>query len=485
LRLSAALLPLAFFLLTACAASPCETRPPGRIQFLLVNDVYQLEPMNGRGGLARVATLVRGLRAQTPQTLFVLAGDTLSPSILSTIFQGRQMVEVWNAIGLDAAVFGNHEFDFGPALLRQRMQESRFPWLGANVLDAATHRPWGGGASTLVREWSGARVGMVGVTLSGAARSSNPGPGIVFAPAVESAQRALADLGTLDLRIALTHLEVEQDRRLAAAVPLDLILGGHDHAPMVELEGRTLIIKAGPDSFNVGQVGYELGCSARVLNRRDRLIPVDSAIAAAPDVAALIARYHAEADPQLGRPIAELRTPLDARDIVIRREVAPVGVFVAQVMRRRMAADVALLNAGAVRANRVIPSGPVSMADVVALLPFRNTVALLEGDGGALRVILEHSVEALPRPSGRFLQTAGLDYTADITRPAGRRIVAASVSGNALDPARRYRVAVPDFLARGGDGYVLLTEAPSLVSSEDGPGLIEIVVAALEGGASP
>ena len=87
-----------------------------------MNDVYQLEPMNGRGGLARVATLVRGLRAQTPQTLFVLAGDTLSPSILSTIFQGRQMVEVWNAIGLDAAVFGNHEFDFGPALLRIRRE---------------------------------------------------------------------------------------------------------------------------------------------------------------------------------------------------------------------------------------------------------------------------------------------------------------------------------------------------------------------------
>ena len=125
------------------------------------------------------------------------------------------------------------------------------------------------------------------------------------------------------------------------------------------------------------------------------------------------------------------------------------------------------------------------MGGVVALLPFRNTVAVLEVNGGALCVILEHSVEALPRPSGRFLQTAGLDYTADITRPAGRRIVAASVSGNALDPARRYRVAVPDFLARGGDGYVLLTEAPSLVSSEDGPGLIEIVVAALEGGASP
>ena len=99
--------------------------------------------------------------------------------------------------------------------------------------------------------------------------------------------------------------------------------------------------------------------------------------------------------------------------------------------------------------------------------------------------MLEHSVEALPRQSGRLLQMAGLDYSVDVTRPAGSRILAASVGGSALEPARRYRVAVPDFLARGGDGYVLLTEAPSLVSSEEGPGLIEIVVEAIERGASP
>ena len=485
MRLRAARLLLAFVALTGCAASPCETRPPVRIQLLLVNDVYQLQPVNGRGGLARVATLVRELRARTPQTLFVLAGDTLSPSLLSTLFQGRQMIEVWNALGLDAAVFGNHEFDFGPAVLRERMRESRFPWLGANALDAATQRPWGGAEPALVREWSGVRVGVVGVTLPRAARSSNPGPGIVFAPTVESARRALADLGALDLRVALTHLEMEQDHRLAAAVPLHVILGGHDHAPMVETEGSTLIIKAGSDSVNVGQVEYELGCGARVLNQRHRLIPVDATIADAPDVETLIARYHAQADPQLGRPIAELRVPLDTRESVIRREPAPVGTFVARIMRERMAADVGLMNAGGIRGNRVIPAGPVSAADVATLLPFRNTVALLEMDGAALRAILEHSVEVLPQPSGRFLQTAGLEYTMDVARPAGRRLLSASIGGGPLDPTRRYRVAVPDFLARGGDGYVLLTQAHPVVPSEDGPGLIEIVVEALERGASP
>jgi len=476
---------LALLVLAGCAASPCAERPPVRVQFLLVNDVYQLDPVGGRGGLARVATLVRELRRETPQTLFVLAGDTLSPSVLSTMFQGRQMIEAWNVLGLDAAVFGNHEFDFGPAVLQQRMRDSRFPWLGTNLLESATRRPWGGAQTGLVHEWNAVRVGMIGVTLPRAARSSNPGPGIVFEPPAESARLALAELGPLDLRVALTHLEVEQDRALANAVPLDVILGGHDHAPMVETAGRTLIIKAGADATNVGQVEYEVGCGAQLLGRRHRLIPVGAEIEEAPDVAALVARYHAEADPQLDRPVTELRAPLDARDGVVRHEPAPIGAFVAEVMRRRMGADVALLNGGALRGNRVLPAGPLSLRDVVALLPFGNTVALLEVDGAALRATLEHSVAALPQPAGRFLQTAGLAYVLDAARPPGERIVSVSVGGETLVPGRSYRVAVPDFLVRGGDGYNALAEARRVVPGVDGPGLIEIVVQALETGSSP
>ncbi len=476
---------VALLALAGCAASPCKDRPPVRIQLLLVNDVYQLDAVAGQGGLARVATLVRALRRETPHTLFALGGDTLSPSVLSTLFQGRQMIDAWNALGLDAAVFGNHEFDFGPAVLRQRMGESRFPWLGANVLDPATHRSWGGAQTGLVREWSGVRVGVVGVTMPRAALSSNPGPGIVFEPPEAGAARAFAELGTVDLRVAVTHLELEQDRVLARAVSLDVVLGGHDHTPMVETEGRTLIIKAGADAINVGQVEYELGCGAELLGRRHRLIPVDAGIAEAPDVAALVAGYHAQANPRLDRPVTELRSALDSREIVVRREAAPIGRFIAEAMRRRMGAEVALINAGAIRSNRVIPAGPLSLRDVVALLPFGNTVALLEMDGAALQTSLERSVEALPRPAGRFLQTAGLDYVLDAGRPAGRRILSVSVRGNPLDPARPYRVAVPDFLARGGDGYSALAASRTLVSGEEGPGLIEIIVDALEEGTSP
>jgi len=443
-----------------------------------------LEPVAGRGGLARVATLVRGLRAETPHTLFVLAGDTLSPSLLSTLRQGAQMIEGWNALGLDLATLGNHEFDFGPAVLARRMAESRFAWVSTNVIDVATGRPVGGARRWLRRDFDGVRVGLLGLTTPDAATTSSGGPGLRFDEPIEAARAALGALGPLELRMAVTHLPLRLDRALAAALPIDAILGGHDHDPMVHREGRAVIIKAGSDALNVGQVLYELRCGA-VIGRRERLIPVDERLAEAPDVAALVARQTARLARELDTPVGRTAVALDARELLIRREEAAVGRFLAGLMRERVGAQVGLLNSGAIRGDRVIPPGTITQRDIRALLPFRNTVTLLEMTGAALRAALERSVDELPRPTGHFLQTAGIEYRVDPARPPGRRIGAVEVEGRPLDPAGRYRVAVPDYLARGRDGYPMLAASRVLLAPEDGPGLIETVLEGLARGRSP
>jgi 5'-nucleotidase len=473
-------------LAAGCAVAPCDDRHPARVQFLSANDVYQLEPdREGRGGLARLATLVRERRAATPWTLFVLAGDTLSPSLHSALFRGRQMIEAWNALGLDAATFGNHEFDWGPEVLRERMAESRFPWLSANVLEAATGRPWGGARRGLVREWGGLRVGLVGLTLPETAVTSSPGPAIRFAPPAPSAEEALQALEPLHLRAAVTHLELHQDRLLARAVPLHVVLGGHDHDPMVHEEGPTLILKAGSDAVNLGQVEFDLGCGGAVLGRRHRLIPVDAGVPAAADVAALVARWREQAERELDVVVTRLPAPVDARESRLRREPAPLGQFLAALMRERVGAQVGLLNAGAVRSREILPAGPLTRRDLRRLLPFDNVVVLLEVEGAALLEALEHAAGRLPRPAGAYLQTAGLDWEVDAGRAAGQRVVAAAVGGRPVDPAGRYRVAVPDYLARGGDGYVMLGRQRVLVPPESGPPLFDLVLEALGRGRLP
>jgi 5'-nucleotidase len=472
-------------LAAGCAAPPCPG-PAARIQFLLVNDVYQLEAdAEGRGGLARVATLVRRLRRETPGTLFVLAGDTLSPSLLSTLFQGRQMVEAWNALGLDVATFGNHEFDFGPMVLRQRMGESRFGWMSSNVRDRVSGRAFGGAGPWLRRELGRVRVGLTGLTITDTAHSSNPGPDVVFEAPIASARAAFAAMGEVDVRVALTHLPLRQDRELAAAVELHVILGGHDHDPMEVEAGATLLVKAGADAVNVGRVELDVACDGAVAERRHRLIPVDASVDAAPDVSALVERYARLAERELDVEIGRTPRALDAREGLVRREATPVGTFLADVMRERMSAEVGLLNGGAIRGNRVILPGPITRRDVRALLPFNNTVVLVELPGAALRRALERSVSALPRPAGFFLQTAGLAYTADPARDPGRRVGGVEVGGRPLDPERRYRVAMPGYLAGGGDGYDMLAGGRVLVSPEEGPGLVETVLSAVARGRLP
>lgn len=475
---------LLLLLCAGCAETRCADRPPVRVQLLLVNDVYVLEPVDGRGGLARVASLVRELRRQTPNTLFVLAGDTLSPSLLSTLRRGAQMIEGWNAVGLDLATFGNHEFDFGPAVLAQRMGESRFPWLSANVLDRVTGQPFGGARPWLRRDFDGVRVGVIGLTTPDAAKTSNGGPGLRFGEPLDAARAAVAALGAVDLRVAVTHLPLRQDRELVDALPIDAILGGHDHDPMLHEHGRAVIIKAGADAVNVGQVEYEVRCGA-VIARRHRLLPVDASLAEAPDVAELVTRQSRLLARELAGEAGRTPVPLDAREALTRREETPLGRFFAALMRERVGGEVGLLNSGAIRGNRVIPAGPIAKRDVRELLPFSNTVTLLEVTGVVLRAALERSVDELPRPSGHFLQTAGLRYEVDAAQPPGRRIGAVEVGGRPLDPAGLYRLAVPDYLARGKDGYAMLAGARVLLAPEDGPGLIETVLEGLAAGRSP
>ena len=454
-----------------------------RVQLLLVNDVYEMEPVRGRGGLARVATLVRGLRRESPNTLFVLGGDTLSPSLLSTLRQGAQMIEGWNALGLDAATFGNHEFDFGPAVLARRIGESRFPWVSSNVLDP-TGAAFDGARPWLRRDFDGVRVGVIGLTTPDATKTSNPGPALRFEAPLTAARTALAALGPVDLRVAVTHLPLREDRELADTLPLDAILGGHDHDPMLHEQGRAVIVKAGSDALNVGQVEYEIRCGA-VLGRRQRLIPVDDRLAEAPDVVALVQRQAALLARELDSIVGATAVPLDARESVTRRQETPVGRLFADLMRERVGAQVGLLNSGAIRGDRVIPAGPITKRDVRQLLPFSNTVTLLEVSGDALRAALERSVDELPRPSGHFLQTAGVRFTVDPGRPPGQRIGAIEVADRPVVPAGLYRVAVPDYLARGRDGYPMLVAAHVLLAPEDGPGLIETVLAGLAAGRSP
>lgn len=478
-------------LLAGCGLLAGPDHPPVRLTLLQFNDHYILEPVDREpGGMARIATLVGRVRAESPHTLLVLAGDTISPSIMSTYLRGEQMIAAWNLLGLDVATFGNHEFDLGPVVLLERMRESRFTWVSANVLDRATGRPFGGALAEHLLERGGVGVGFFGLTMPETAETSSPGPGIEFRDPLPAAREAVVRLtartsakgaGAGPVLVAVTHQPMAADEALARALPgLHLVIGGHEHDPLERVVGEILITKAGSDGVFVVRVDLQATRDGRVLARHHRFVAVTAELPEAPEMAALVARYAQRLTEALDVPVGETREPLDARNSTLRTGESSVGNLVADVMRGRMRADVGLMNGGGIRTNRLVPAGRLTKRDVHALLPFLNVLVKLEVTGATLLAVLERSVRAYPGESGGFLQVSGLAFAFDPARPPGERVVRATVGGAPLEPGRRYTVATNSYLARGGDGYPMLAGGRVLIGAEEGPGLAETLVEAIE-----
>ena len=444
-----------------------------RVTLLQVNDVYQISPVDRgtRGGLARLATLRQRIMAESPNTLFLLAGDTLAPSVASNIFRGRQMIAAWNAIGLDYAVLGNHEFDFGPEVLRERMRESRFAWLGANAIDRQTGRPFGDTAPFVIREFQGVRVGIFGIITTDTANTSSAGAGVEFRDHCETASRVVREMRGRGAQIVvgLTHLTMSQDKVLARCAPIDVIIGGHEHSVLQSLSGRTPIFKMGSDARNLGRIDLNITPAGQLESIDWEIIPVTNETPDEPQSARIIGEYERQLSAELDRPVGRTAVELDARQATNRTQETNLGDFIADAYRAHVGADVALINSGSIRSNTTYAPGTLTRRDTLSILPFENPVIKVEVTGAVLRAALEHGVSQIveEREAGRFPQVSGLRFTFDGRRPPGSRVTGVTVNGQPLDDRRTYTLATLTFLIGGGDGYSMLQGARYLVDPEN------------------
>ena len=227
---------------TVSAAAWAE---PTTITFLHVNDVSEYESKRGIGGVASLMTLLRRERASSANTITTFGGDLFSPSLMSALTKGAHLVEMMNAIGVDIAVAGNHEYDFGPEVAARNFAASAFPWLGTNVFDRDGRTADGLVASRII-ERGGFRIGFFGLVTPETDILSSPGEGIVFASILETARNAVAALEVegAEVIVALTHLDLFDEWELADNVRgIHLILGGHDHLPIAFKRSGTAICR--------------------------------------------------------------------------------------------------------------------------------------------------------------------------------------------------------------------------------------------------
>ena len=461
----------------ALADEALGSRQKAQLTLLHLADVYAMSPVDGgkAGGLARVAALKKELAAEKSHVVVTLGGDFLSPSVASSVFQGEQMMESLGAMGLDIATLGNHEFDFGPEILRQRMQQAKWQWVVSNILDAATGEPVGGAAPYLVREYGDLKVGFLGLCLAGEEISPGNRQGFTFVDPFEAAARYVPILESegVDLIVAVTHLDFADDVRLARRFPqIELVLGGHEHFAITTQVERALITKPGSDARNVARIDVSRPGPDKAVEKHFELIPIEEGLTDDEATAAVVAGWEARLDRELDVVVGTTAEPLDAVAESVRSGESNLGNLMADAMRRETGAEIAILNSGSIRSNRVYPAGDLTRRDLVAMHPFGGVICEVEVAGEVVLAALNNGVGRLGESVGRFPQVSGLRFQVDPERPAGDRVVDVAVGGAPLDPQRNYTVAIGDYMLSGGDGYSMFAAADVRIGPEEGSMLV-------------
>jgi 2',3'-cyclic-nucleotide 2'-phosphodiesterase/3'-nucleotidase len=472
-------------------------------------------------GLAKAATLINQIRKENPAALLVDSGDTIQGTPLEYFHNKRNnappdpMMLAMNTLRYDAMAVGNHEYNFGLAVLNKARREAQFPWLSANTYRTGTnetaYQPY------LVKEAGGVRVGILGLTTPGIPNWENKEnyAGLEFRAPVSEAKKWVAVLRNkekVDLVVVAMHMGLEADLRtgelspgqvpheneaiaIAKAVPgIDVILMGHTHreVPDVIING-VLLTQANRWASHVARVDVYLDKSGpngrwQVVGRQARALPVDAAV---PDAGLLklAEPYDRETQSWLNHVIGESAAELSAQDARLRDNA--LLDLIQRVQLEAGHADVSL--AASFNPAAHVARGPVTVRDIAALYEYENTLVVIEVTGQQLKDALEHSAQYFKAyvpgkaaadlvdekiPGYNFDIAEGVDYDLDLTKPFGQRIQNLRFRGQPLSMTQKLKLATNNYRVNGGGGYTMYKGAPELFRSSEE--IRELIIAWVE-----
>jgi len=450
------------------------------VVFLQLNDVYEIAPLEGgkAGGLSRVATIRKDLLKQYPYVYTILSGDFISPSALGTSeyegkrINGRQMVDVLNHLGLDYVTFGNHEFDYKYEELQYRIDESKFEWISSNV----NHNRNGNLASFVRADHdipryiilkiqgykinSIIRLGIIGLCID-----ANKQDYVAYDDYLESAKKYYSEIkDSIDYLIGITHLSIEQDKKLALEFPyFRLIMGGHEHENMFHKVGETIISKADANAKSVYIHRLVFDNNNKLVDIISDLKKVDATITEDTDVKSVVDEWVSRAfngfiargfDPNV--VVSNFNEPVDGREQIVRDELCALGYLIATSMLQASPGSVcAVFNSGAIRIDDVL-LGEITQYDIIRVMPFGGKILQVELKGELLKKIMDTGRSN--KGNGGFLQFAGIEMTSNGWKIGGKIIV----------DDKFYNIAINDFLLTG-------MEQNMAFLTKDNPDIIKII----------
>ncbi|KAF1323621.1 Calcineurin-like phosphoesterase, partial [Globisporangium splendens] len=415
-------------------ASPASAQrtPTAIVDVISYNDVYEMlqDSVNGLnlGGPSRVVPLVKAMRAKNPNSLVLFAGDTMSPSLWSSQFYGMQMVTAHNALGLDFASLGNHEFDFGLDAFFNVTAASNFPWLNANCYELATGSLLRSTRPRAVKTFNDPVFGKIKIGFFGVMYDmKDSSKGLYWTDPIEAAKVQVAQLQVqgVDFIIALTHQDLADDNRFSKeATGVNLIYAGHDHTAMLQTNFGAPYLKADLDfrSIWTSHIEYfaangSLAATARMTHTN---IPITEELPTDPSLDASIAQYSTTIGVLHARVIGSLCEPLDVTNKLVRAADAPVASIFTEASLAfygNGSADLTVMNGGGIRTDTVYPAGPLTIGQVIGWSPFGNTLMVIETDGASLKAFIKREMltscgaASTIQLNGLYVHPGGFKYT--------------------------------------------------------------------------
>lgn len=396
-----------FAVLFVVSIVACQTADVRTITILHTNDIHArtLPDAEGIGGYSTIAAYVKNTRARQDNVLVLDAGDQITGSPVSLLWDGAPIYEMMNTLSYDAVVLGNHEFDHGWERIRGFMDIAEFPLLCANIL--APDGSFLGDAPTCTRTVNGVRVAIIGVVTSrlpGMVSAVNV-EGLTIEEEVEAVRRQIAQLTeTPDLLVILSHCGLEVDKRLAQEVKgIDVIVGGHDHKEVLALETANGVVIVQADAYGkyVGRLDLEIDVACdKVIGHKSELVLMDSKI---------IPR-----DPETERVVHKWEEKVsDTLDVIIghnavHKRPGELAEIIATVLKDAYKTDYGYQGAGSTRAS--LPVGPITKRQIWNMLPFGNRTVVVRAEGTVVKRMLDTE---LPIPSPRLYTIATSAYLAE------------------------------------------------------------------------
>lgn len=451
---------------------------------------------------AKRVTAVNEVRAAKPNSLLLDAGDVFSGTLYFNEFKGLADLEFMNLMKVDAMTFGNHEFDLGSSpeghkALVDFIKAANFPFVSANI-DFSKDNLFTGLFNTkiaekpeksniysgIVKVVNGEKVGIFGLTTADTKDISSPRD-ITFSNYINDAKKMVSEFEKMGVNkiVAITHIgyddnpAVDNDLELAKAVKgIDVIVGGHSHTTLAAPvlinvnDEPTVIVQSGQYAENLGTLDVTFDKKGIIVGHAGKLIKIADKVDN-PEAAALLKKYSdriAEiSDEETGAIAVNALENLRTDSNSVRRNETPLGNLITDGMLNKAKVYnknvvMAFQNGGGIRS--AIDQGPITVGEVITVLPFGNTLATMDLTGKEIKETFEISFKELPRENGGFLHVSGAKVEYDSSKPIGQRVVSIAYKNadgtyTEIQDGQQYTIATNAFTAKGGDGYTVLAKA--------------------------